>query len=303
MGGTYWLGAALAVLSGVLFNVGSLIQKVAVMGDGGGAGMMRRLVRKPEWIAGFFVQIVLGSPLNMLALAMIGPVIIPGLSSVGLAVLAIGAVRYAGEKLRVGELIGIGLIIAAVTVFGWSGMSVNMQQMGVYTKAFLLRLSVFTVAVAMLSAVCHALQRRCPRDRGILRTLNAGFLFAQSSLWLGVLTELLRQWIADRFALTHFPYILIGSAIVATTSMLGIAETQRAFAAGDVSKLIPIQNVPSQILPIAAYYTVFALRPSEPRSLPLCLLGVALVFTGAVLLAGRQEIPAKAQENTPQING
>ena len=288
MDGRYLLGVALAVVSGAVFNIGALIQKLAVMKCASGGKLMRRLIKNPLWVAGFTLQIVVGSPLNMFALAMIGPAIIPGLSSIGMIVLAVGAVRFAGEKFRPGEIAGIGLIILAVTVFGFSGMSVDMRSAGIYTLPFQVRLGVYTAVLTLLSLACHVAQKRFAGARGVLRTIDAGLLFAQSNLWLGVITQLLSEWIAARFALTHFPYILIASAVVATTSMLGIAETQRAFAVGEASKLIPIQNVPSQLLPILAYFTVFALRPPDARRLPLTLLGVALVLAGGFLLAGRQ---------------
>ena len=288
MDGRYILGVALAIASGVAFNLGSLIQKLAVMKSGDGARLIRRLIKSPQWLAGFGLQMIVGSPLNMFALALIGPVIIPGLSSIGLVVLALGAVKLAGERFKASEIAGIGLVMLAVTVFGLSGMSVDMRAAGIYTKPFLFRLGVYTTALTLLSLICEAAQRRNAQARGVLRTINAGLLFAQSNLWLGVLTELLAQWIQARFALTHFPYIFIASAIVASTSFIGIAETQRAFAVGEASKLLPIQNVPSQILPVAAYYTVFALRPTDAKTLPLTALGVALVLAGGYLLAGRQ---------------
>lgn len=291
----YLLGVFSAVASGVIFNIGTLIQKLAVRSDGGGAGMMRRLVKNPRWLLGFVLQIVVGSPLNMLALSLIGPVMIPGLSSVGLAVLAIGAVRHAGETLGAREIAGIGLIIAAVTVIGLGGMSVDLRAAGIYETAFLLRLCLFSAVLAGLNLALHIAQKRQLLDRGVLRTLNAGLLFTQSNLWLGILTQLLIQWGKDRFSLAHFPYLLLASAIVLFASMTGIAETQRAFELGDASKLIPIQNVPSQILPVVAYFTVFLQKPETTKALPLTLIGAALVLAGAVLLAGRQQIQTQLE--------
>ena len=295
MGGRYLLGVILAILSGVAFNLGSLIQKLAVMKSGAGAGLIRRLIRNRQWLAGFALSMIVGSPLNMIALSFIGPAIIPGLSSIGLAVMAICAVRLAGEKFRAGEIVGICLVIFAVTVFGLSGMAVDMRYIQLSDTAFLIRLGIYTLSLTLFSLACHAAQRKNANARGVLRTINAGLLFAQSNLWLGILTELLSRWINARFALAQFPYILIASAIVTVTSFIGIAETQRAFAIGEASKLLPIQNVPSQILPVAAYFTVFALHPAGTWMLPLTLLGVSLVLAGGYLLAGRQLAQPLAQ--------
>ena len=288
MDGRYLLGVALAVASGVIFNAGALIQKLGVMKSGGGEKLMRRLIKSPLWMAGFTLQIAAGSPLNMIALNLIGPAIIPGLSSIGMVVLALGAVRLAGEKFRLWEIVGIVFVMLAVTLFGFSGMSVDMRAAGLSSAPFLTRLAVYTAALTMLSLACHAAQKRYITARGVLRTIDAGLLFAQSNLWLGVLTELLSQWIKARFALTQFPYILVASAVVTATSLLGIAETQRAFAVGEASKLIPIQNIPAQIFPILAFFTVFALKPAGVLSLPLTVLGAILALAGGFLLAGRQ---------------
>ena len=90
----YILGVCAAIVAGVLFNVGTVVQKLAVMQSGAESGLMKRLLRSPKWIAGLLIQMLLGSPLNLLALGLIGPAIVPGLSSVGLIVLAFGAVRF-----------------------------------------------------------------------------------------------------------------------------------------------------------------------------------------------------------------
>jgi drug/metabolite transporter (DMT)-like permease len=282
------IGVAAAIVAGIAFNLGILIQKLAVTKTTAGSSLMRQLIRSPLWLGGFALQFIIGMPLNMLAQSLIGPAIIPGLMAVGLVVLAVGAVRLAGEPIRLADIVGISLVIAAVTVFGLSRMSVNMQSIDLYETAFLIRLGSFTAAIAVLSHVCHIRQKASTRLRGILRTLNAGLMLSQSNLWLGILMALLTKWGAGLFEAVDLMYIIIASGIVFAGSMLGIAETQRAFKCGDASKLVPIQYVPSQILPVAAYFTVFSLRPATPSALPLTLAGIVLVIAGAILLARRQ---------------
>jgi drug/metabolite transporter (DMT)-like permease len=288
MNGSYWIGVAAAVAAGVTFNLGILIQKLAVMKTSGKEGLMRQLVRSPLWLAGFALQFIIGMPLNMLAQTKIGPAIIPGLMAIGLIVLAIGAVRLAGERIQIVDVAGISLVIAAVIVFGLSRLSVDMQSIDLYEPAFLVRLGAFTMFVAALSLLCHMIQKANARLRGILRTLNAGLLLSQSNLWLGVLMALTARWGAGRFSIPDLLFVILASGIVFAGSMLGIAETQRAFQFGEASRLIPIQYVPSQILPVAAYFAVFALRPATVQALPLAMAGIVLVLFGAILLARRQ---------------
>jgi len=151
-----------------------------------------------------------------------------------------------------------------------------------------MRLGLFTGVMILLCAGCFFGQIWRAQWKGVLRTLDAGILFSVSNILLSVLTIYLVDWAAARFTIKLFSYVLVASALVAAASMLGIAETQRAFAVGEASKLLPIQYVPSQILPVIAYFAVFQQRPDNARALPLTLLAIACVLTGSILLAGRQ---------------
>ena len=284
----YVLGVCAAVVAGILFNVGTVLQKLAVMQSGTESGLMKRLIRSPKWIAGFLIQMLLGSPLNLLAFGLIGPAIVPGLSSVGLVVLAFGSVRFAKERFRAPEIAGIALVMAAVTLFGFSRLSVDVRAAGPYETAFILRLVCFSGVIALFCAGCSIAQKRRPQRAGIFRTLDAGLLLSLSNLWLGVLTVLLMDWVQARFALRLLPYIVVVSAVVAFSGFRAIAQTQRAFAVGEASKLIPIQYVPSQIVPVLAYVLVFRLRPESTLALLLTISAVVCVLAGSVLLAGRQ---------------
>jgi drug/metabolite transporter (DMT)-like permease len=285
---SYLIGVAAAIIAGIAFNLGMLIQKLAVMKVSHETSLMRQLIRSPLWLTGFAMQFFVGMPLNMLAQSKIGPAIIPGLMAIGLIVLTIGAVRLAGESFDSGDIAGILLVIAAVTVFGLSQLSVDMQSIDLWEPAFLLRLGLFTGVVAALSFICHFIQKTNVSQRGILRTLNAGLLLSQSNLWLGILMAFLAKWGTGKFSPLDLLPVGISSGIVFAGSMLGIAETQRAFQFGEASKLIPIQYVPVQILPIAAYFMVFCLSSLNPFAAPLALVGIVLVLSGAVLLARRQ---------------
>jgi drug/metabolite transporter (DMT)-like permease len=294
MNGVYLLGVASAIGAGITFNLGMVVQKVAVRRQPtrsvapGQAGLMRQLVRSPLWLAGFALQFFVGMPLYMLAQAYLGPALIPGLMAIGLIVMAIAAVWLAHEVLDLSDVAGIVLVVVAVALIGVSGLRIDMQRIDVYEREFLARLVFFTAAVAGLSLGCHALQRRSLRACGVLRTLNAGLLFVQSNLWLGVIMAILARWGAGQFSLWDLVPAAAAAAITFAGSMLGIAETQRAFQAREATRLVPIQSVPVQILPLASYFAVFRLAPSGPAALPLAGLGAAVILAGSALLARRQ---------------
>ena len=180
-------------------------------------------------------------------------------------------------------------------------MSVDVRAAGAYETAFILRLVCFSGVIALLCAGCSIAQKRRPQWAGIFRTLVAGLLLSLSNLWLGVLTVLLMDWVQARFALRLLPYIVVVSAVVAFSGFRAIAQTQRAFAVGEASKLIPIQYVPSQIVPVLAYVLVFRLRPESTLALLLTISAVVCVLAGSVLLAGRQLTQEPQEPIAPEI--
>lgn len=295
--GSYWSGVIAAVAAGTAFNIGVLVQKLAIMRMPQDESLMRRLIRNRLWLAGFALQFLVGMPLNVLTQTMIGPAILPGLMAVGLIPLSIGAARLAGERLTAGEAAGIALVIAAVTSFGLSRMPIDVRSIDLYNSAFILRLGLFTASVAALSLACHALQKAKRRLRGVFRILNAGLLFSQSNLWLGILMALPARWGSGRFSVADLFYAATATGIVLAGSILGISETQHALSCGNVSRLIPIQYFPSQVLPVAAYFIVFSFRPETVMSTAFALAGIAFVITGAILLARRQVINQEVQDH------
>lgn len=284
----YILGICAAVAAGITFNLGMVIQKVAVMRTRKEGNLFRQLVRSPLWLSGFALQFIVGMPLNMLAQANIGPAIIPGLMSIGLVVLAIAAVWLAHETVSLSDGVGIFLVMAAVALIGFSRLSIDPSGIIFFKRDFLVRLVLFTAAVAALSLICHLFQKQYSRFRGVLRTLNAGLLFVQSNLWLGILMGFLGRWSAGQY--TNWDLLPVGAASIITFagSMLGIGETQRAFQVGDATKLIPIQSLPVQILPLVSYFTVFCLPSPGVMALPLAATAAVLILAGSALLAHRQ---------------
>jgi drug/metabolite transporter (DMT)-like permease len=287
-GEAYLWGVLAAVAAGVGYNLGLVVQKIAVGRVDDGDGFLRRLVRNPLWLRGLALQFLIGVPLNLVAQATIGPALIPGLMGTGLVVLALGAVYLVGEAVGRQDWAGIALVMVAVALFGLSGLGVDMAAIDPYDLAFVARLVVFTTAVAALSVACFLLQARSVRLRGVARTLDAGLLLAQSNLWLGVLMAFWGRWQQGLFGGWDFLGLAVTSAVVVAGTALGTAETQRAFQVGDASKLMPIQSVPQQILPLLSYFAVFALTPPSDAALPLVGAGAALILAGTALLARRQ---------------
>ena len=90
-GFSYLLGVFLAILSGSINNVGLVLQKKVVNEVAPEAKFFRSLVKKPVWIIGLLMELIIGSIFFMIAQIYIGPALISGLMAFGLIFLAIGS--------------------------------------------------------------------------------------------------------------------------------------------------------------------------------------------------------------------
>jgi hypothetical protein len=285
---SYYLGVGAAILGGMAFYMGMVLQKAAVRNLQDHSKLMLRLIRTPLWLEGFAVQFIIGVPLNIIAAALIGPAIIPGLMASGLIILVAGSIWLGHEAFGWIDALGILCVMSAASLFGFSGLGINMKTVDLYDLAFISRLVGFTLLVGSLSLICHILQRRNKPLRGIFRTLDAGLLFVQSNLWLSVMMGFLYRWQAGAFITRDLLPMTGATLIAAAGSILGVTETQRAFQVGDASRLVPIQIMPQQILPLVTYVAVFQLTPPSKDAFVLAGIGVVCVLLGSTLLARRQ---------------
>jgi hypothetical protein len=284
----YVLGVCTAILGGIAFYLGLVFQKSAVRKLQDHSKLMVRLLHTPLWLEGFAIQFIIGVPLNLIAAALIGPAIIPGLMATGLIVLVVGSIWLGHEAFDRMDAVGILFVMSAATLFGLSGLGIDMKSINLHDRLFLSRLLGFTIFVAGLSLACIFMQRKNYRLRGIFRTLDAGFLFVQSNLWLSIMMGFLYRWQGGLFSIEDLIPLTGATLIAATGSILGVIETQRAFQVGDATRLVPIQALPQQILPLITYLAVFQLTPPTNEAFILAGAGAALVLLGSTLLARRQ---------------
>jgi drug/metabolite transporter (DMT)-like permease len=294
--GSYALGVGAALVAGAAYNAGQIAQKIAVNRlppPAPGSGRLRsslfvRLLASPIWLVGFAVVALVGTPLNLVAALWLGPAILPGLMSLGLVVLAIGAVTVAGEKLGAADLTGIALVMAGILLIGLSRLRVDVASEGMHETALVARLAGFTLCSTALAIALLAVAARAHGARGPLRAVAAGLFFSGSNLWLAVVMNALNHWLAGGPIRDGFGLAAIALAIICAASLVGVIVTQHAYRVGNASRVVPIQLVPQQIVPILAFLLVFRCPAPFASALPLAVAGAALVLSGAGLLSGRQ---------------
>ncbi len=288
---SYWLGVVLAVASGLVNNVGSLLQKKVVNEIPQQAKeqrFFRTLVRNPLWFVGLVLQLAIGSILFMSAQLYIGPALIPGLMATGLIVLTVGSVWLIGESLRAEEVVGILAVMGGITMLALSGLVIDVPSYDFLDPGFITRIAVFTAGLAILMLVLNVLRRRRLRTTAVSLAVISGLSFAMSNYWIGVLMGTIFHVFEGTSVIPEL--ILFGgsSAILVLTNIFGISTLQTAYKTGQVNLLIPIQQVPMQITPGLVYLLVFFLPPPDLLSAILFFSGVALIIASSFLLARRQ---------------
>jgi len=293
--GRYVLGVAAALGAGAAYNAGQLAQKIAVnrlpepAGPARGlrSSLFARLLGSRLWLAGLAVVLLAGTPLNVVAALWLGPAILPGLMSLGLVVLAVGAVVVAGEQLGAGDIAGIALVMAGIVLVGTSRLRIDVSEAGLHAPATLARLAAFTLCTASLGTVLLAAASRTRGARGPLRALAAGLFYAPSNLWLAELMNALDHWLAGGPIREGLGLAAAALGIIVASSLLGTVVIQHAYRVGNASRVVPIQMVPQQVVPILAFLLVFQSPAPSAWALPLAAGGVSLILGGAGLLAGR----------------
>lgn len=308
-GARYAAGALLAVGAGAIFNLGVLVQKRAVNATAGGGALMPRLLRSPTWLAGVAIQFLLGTPLYAAAQLSIGPTLIPGLMATGLVVLALGSPLVVGERVVPSDWAAVGLIVAAVALFGASGLSVDLGGLELHRGTLLYRLAGITalagaIALALLGAAGAASARGA--RPGALLSLASGLLYALGNLWLGAFMATAERVASGEREGGLVVFGLAGLALVAIANILSMAWLQRAFRHGKAAALVPLQQAPIQILPAVSYFAVFLQTPPRPSSPYLAASGIVLVLAGSALLGrggGANSPSDPARRDAPRASG
>ena len=287
-GFSYLFGVLLAILSGSINNVGLVLQKKVVNEIAPEAKFFRSLVKKPVWITGILMELMIGSIFFMIAQIYIGPALIPGLMAFGLIFLAIGSVKIVGETLKKEEIIGIILMILAIFLLGLSELSIDIEGINIVSFNLVLNMTIFTLAMFLGTFICEILQRKIAKLKGILLAISSGFQISLTNFWIAPLMAVITHVFAGNATLDEIILFIASAVILVAASILGIMKIQQSFKVANVSRMIPIQQVPIQITPFLVYFFVFTLMPSTIVPIIYVIAGVSLILLSSFLLAKRQ---------------
>lgn len=281
-----------AIMSGAMNAFGAILQKSAVNKIPVAERQerfMRRLLRSPIWLLGLGMSLGLGTFFTLSSQKLIGPALVPGLSASGMIILAIGSVRLMGEHLKRSELMGILMLICGISCLGASNLSIPSKEVDLADAALLTRISFFTVALALcwLSSFLLA-QRASNESRGLVMAVSGGFPFCLSNLWILPLIITISLVFAEMAHPQQLVIFIVASVILVTTNLAGIRQVQEAYRFAPASKVQPIQQIPTQIVPILIYFIVFQ-RSATEKAIFLIPFGVIMII-GSGFLLGRRHL-------------
>lgn len=288
MNSFYLIGVLLAILTGVVTNFGTVLQKKVVNDLREDSKFMRSLIKRPLWLMGLVMGLGLSTILFLTAQLFIGPALIPGLMASGLIVLALGSIKIVGEKLKREEVIGIILMILAIFLLCISELSINVAKTNLLEVGFLIRTTIFTILLTIFAAFCGIFQKKKEKYKGILLAIFSGFMFALSNFWVSPLMGVISHIFEGIYSLGELILFISSSIILVLTNMIGIMTIQQSFRVGQASNMISIQQVPIQTTPIIVYFLIFLLAAPNIFSIIYLIIGVVLIIVSSFLLGKRQ---------------
>ncbi|MFX0004431.1 MAG: DMT family transporter [Candidatus Hermodarchaeota archaeon] len=283
----YWLGVILALLAGSTTQLGSVFQKKAVNEISTELKFMKTLVKRPTWILGVILSFGISSIFYLAAQSFIGPALIPGLTAFGLIVLALGSIKIVGERLKFEDIIGIFLMITGTILLSLSQLSIEIIEINLLEVGLVIRITIFTIILVILSFLCHIFQKMSDKYKGILFAILSGFMFTLSNLWVSQLIGTITDIFSGFLNLAQLIMFIIAAIILVFSNILGLATIQHAYRVGNASHMVPIQQVPILIAPIFIYFLVFLMVAPSFFSIVYLILGIALIIISVFLFGKR----------------
>jgi hypothetical protein len=312
----FFLGVIFALVSGVINNLGTLLQKKAVneylkkrISELSSSGelvrdekysaikmSMKELMLNKTWLFGFTLQLVVATGLFIVAQIMIGPSLTPAIGSFGLIVVVFASCLVQ-EKLTWDEYVGIFIMTVAVFFLGLSDLQIDASKTDFLDPWFMLRVGIFTFIIIAMGTACEMWSWKKDKNEGTMLALLSGLCIALSNFWVSPLTALLVGLIKQdgtnpTFQHHHLAsivlYVIFTFAVVIVSNVLAIYERQLAFRVGHAATMIPISHIPSHLSSPLIYSLVFWLPAPTSYALALMWIGIVLLLISSFIFGKRE---------------
>lgn len=285
----YFLGVLFGILAGLSNFLGQILQKKAINDVMKTSAQldMKVLVKKPLWIFGLAMVVVINTVLLAFAQMWIGPALLPGLIASGFIVLGIGSVKLLGEQLKKEEIIAIGVLVVAIVFISMSKLSIDADLTRFQDNGFVARLIIFSVLFLVCWFALFYGGKRTSK-KTILMALGAGFPFIMNNLWMQPMFLSMTSLLGGNMVRLSLIVFIPSAIIMAYVNIMGIIHLQKAMAEGNASIVIPIQQIPQQVSPIIIYFFIYGLVAPTVLSYIFLFTGIAMIIFAGFTLSKRQ---------------
>jgi drug/metabolite transporter (DMT)-like permease len=271
------LAVLLAAVTASLYALSTSLQALEARRSPGEsalrATLLRRLVKRPLWLAGTAAGLV-AWPMQAVALALASVALVQPALGLGLIVLLVLGVRILGEHVGPREIGAAFAITVAIAVLAWAAPS----HTGSFTRG-----GTWSVAVALgVAGVAPYVLRALGHAGGLATSMAAGFAWAV----LGLATALIDDAIADR----RFLAALAWGAGAGLAGWSGLLAEMSALQAWAATRSIPVVFALEMALPAAV---APLLTRTQPAHVIAFVLALVVACAGAVLLGSSRAV-AKA---------
>ncbi|HMF30242.1 MAG TPA: hypothetical protein VKK79_02415, partial [Candidatus Lokiarchaeia archaeon] len=220
-------------------------------------------------------------------------------------ILAIGSVVILKESLKLAEITAIILLIIAITLIGFSQLSITASLSYFDDALFNARLAIYTIIFTGLWLGFFYTGRKAKKFNSLLLAIGTGFPFVVGNIWLQPFIISFASVFAPSPAIVVWVIFLIAATITVLANVIGLGHYQYALNAGNASIVVPVQQIPQQIAPIITYFLIYELPSPTPYSFYLLLVGVILICIAGFLLGKRQATleKIKAPSDAGKIKG
>jgi len=291
MASEQFLGYFYAIVGGCVIQLGAIMQKYVInkvsKENQGAPGFMKSISKNPIWILGMILNMAGGGIFTILAQALIGGAIVPGLMASGFIILILGSMKVLGEKLTPQEILAVCILILGVLFIGLSELVItDIESEAAFSgtlSGFYLRMGLFTVILVILWIVTLLYGKRT--HNLIVISLSSGLPFALGNIYMqSMLITIYRIFGGETWIWVTF---LISAIFVGGVNVTGIIQMQFTLKMGDASKIIPIQQIPLQIIPILFYFVVY-LKDSVANQVLFSVLGAIIIILCGFVLSKKQ---------------
>jgi drug/metabolite transporter (DMT)-like permease len=277
-------GIVLSLASSVCFNLNNLMEKravdrMAILSVRRTRHMVVTLLRSPLWLGGFALG-VLAVAMLTLAYSLVSIAVVQSIFGAGIVLLVPASRLWLGEHLGKREVVGIGLIVAAVVLVSVSlgGPSTPIDSLS------LIRVMGVSGLTLLSSGLLFVALRRSSTDVSIALGASCGLIYGVASIQSKSASVLL-----EHHGLAHGMILILKSpypyAFLAA-SLLGLVAFQASLQRVRITLAAPMVNVVGSAYTVGAGMLIFDERlPANPALASLRLGGFAVVLIGMWVLA------------------